>query len=67
MTVTPLRYHVMLAEDHASLSNARQDYGTFQLCHSLALDQRQIYRVCSGLLVVTALKLLWDGVSGCLL
>jgi uncharacterized protein len=29
-----------------------------------ALDQRQIYRTCYGLLVVTALKLLWDGVSG---
>jgi len=29
-----------------------------------ALDQRQIYRGCYGLLVVTALKLLWDGVSG---
>ena len=29
------------------------------------LDQRQIYRACYGLLVVTALKLLWDGVSGC--
>ena len=29
-----------------------------------ALDQRQIYRVCYGLLVVTAAKLLWDGVSG---
>ena len=29
-----------------------------------ALDQRQIYRVCYGLLVVTALKLLWDGASG---
>ncbi|NIJ64219.1 hypothetical protein FHR20_001150 [Sphingomonas leidyi] len=29
-----------------------------------ALDQRQVYRVCYGLLVVTALKLLWDGVSG---
>ena len=28
------------------------------------LDQRQIYRVCYGLLVVTAAKLLWDGVSG---
>jgi uncharacterized membrane protein YfcA len=28
------------------------------------LDQRQLYRVCYGLLVVTALKLLWDGVSG---
>lgn len=28
------------------------------------LDQRQVYRVCYGLLVVTALKLLWDGVSG---
>jgi uncharacterized protein len=28
------------------------------------LDQRQIYRVCYGLLVVTALKLLWDGISG---
>lgn len=29
-----------------------------------ALDQRQIYRACYGLLTVTALKLLWDGVSG---
>jgi uncharacterized membrane protein YfcA len=29
-----------------------------------SLDQRQIYRVCYGLLVVTAVKLLWDGVSG---
>lgn len=29
-----------------------------------ALDQRQIYRICYGLLVVTALKLLWDGASG---
>ncbi|ATU93138.1 sulfite exporter TauE/SafE family protein [Phyllobacterium zundukense] len=28
------------------------------------LDQRQIYRTCYGLLVLTALKLLWDGVSG---
>jgi uncharacterized membrane protein YfcA len=28
------------------------------------LDQRQLYRVCYALLVVTALKLLWDGVSG---
>jgi uncharacterized membrane protein YfcA len=28
------------------------------------LDQRQVYRSCYGLLVVTALKLLWDGVSG---
>jgi hypothetical protein len=28
------------------------------------LDQRQIYRACCGLLVVTAVKLLWDGVSG---
>jgi hypothetical protein len=28
------------------------------------LDQRQIYRACYGLLGVTALKLLWDGVSG---
>jgi uncharacterized membrane protein YfcA len=28
------------------------------------LDQRQMYRSCYGLLVVTALKLLWDGVSG---
>jgi uncharacterized membrane protein YfcA len=28
------------------------------------LDQRQIYHVCCVLLVVTALKLLWDGVSG---
>jgi uncharacterized protein len=29
-----------------------------------ALDQRQVYRACYGLLVFTALKLLWDGVSG---
>jgi len=28
------------------------------------LDQRQIYRACYGLLVVTALKLLWDGIAG---
>lgn len=28
------------------------------------LEQRQMYRACYGLLIVTALKLLWDGVSG---
>ncbi|MFZ5674995.1 MAG: sulfite exporter TauE/SafE family protein [Pseudomonadota bacterium] len=28
------------------------------------LDQRQLYRACYALLVVTAMKLLWDGVSG---
>jgi uncharacterized membrane protein YfcA len=28
------------------------------------LDQLQLYRACYGLLVVTALKLLWDGASG---
>lgn len=28
------------------------------------LDQRQVYRACYGLLVLTAAKLLWDGVSG---
>ncbi|OBY60573.1 sulfite exporter TauE/SafE family protein [Pseudomonas nitroreducens] len=28
------------------------------------LDQRQMYRACYGLLVVTAGKLLWDGVTG---
>jgi uncharacterized membrane protein YfcA len=28
------------------------------------LNQRQLYRACYVLLVVTALKLLWDGVSG---
>jgi len=28
------------------------------------LDQRQVYRACYGLLVLVALKLLWDGVSG---
>jgi uncharacterized membrane protein YfcA len=28
------------------------------------LDQRQLYRLCYGLLIVTALKLFWDGVSG---
>jgi uncharacterized membrane protein YfcA len=28
------------------------------------LDQHQLYRACYGLLVVTALKLLWDGVRG---
>ena len=29
-----------------------------------ALDRRQTFHACYGLLVVTALKLLWDGVSG---
>jgi uncharacterized membrane protein YfcA len=28
------------------------------------LDQRQMYRACYGLLVITAAKLLWDGISG---
>ncbi|MGY2293072.1 sulfite exporter TauE/SafE family protein [Pseudomonas sp. SDO528_S397] len=28
------------------------------------LDQRQLYRACYGLLVVTSFKLLWDGVHG---
>lgn len=28
------------------------------------LDQQQMYRACYALLVVTALKLLWDGVAG---
>jgi uncharacterized membrane protein YfcA len=28
------------------------------------LDQRLIYRICYGLLAVTAVKLLWDGISG---
>lgn len=28
------------------------------------LDQRQLYRACYSLLVLTALKLLWDGASG---
>ncbi len=28
------------------------------------LDQRQVYRVCYGLLVLVAMKLLWDGLSG---
>lgn len=28
------------------------------------LDQQQMYRICYALLVVTALKLLWDGLSG---
>lgn len=28
------------------------------------LNQRQMYRACYGLLMVTALKLLWDGASG---
>jgi len=28
------------------------------------LDQVRLYRACYGLLVITALKLLWDGVSG---
>jgi hypothetical protein len=57
----------MLEDDHASISNATEDYDTFQFCHSVALDQRRIYRVCYRLLVVTALKLLWDGASGYLL
>jgi uncharacterized protein len=28
------------------------------------LDQLQLYRACYGLLAVTALKLLWDGITG---
>jgi uncharacterized membrane protein YfcA len=28
------------------------------------LDQQQLYKACYGLLVVTALRLLWDGVTG---
>ena len=28
------------------------------------LNQKQLYRLCYGLLVITALKLLWDGVAG---
>lgn len=28
------------------------------------LNQQQLYRFCYGLLVITALKLLWDGVAG---
>ncbi|MDS0794233.1 hypothetical protein NUV26_18885 [Burkholderia pseudomultivorans] len=28
------------------------------------LDQRQIYRISYGLLIVAALKLLWDGMGG---
>ena len=28
------------------------------------LDQKQLYRLCYGLLAITALKLLWDGVAG---
>jgi uncharacterized membrane protein YfcA len=28
------------------------------------LNQRQMYRIVYALLVVTAVKLLWDGVSG---
>ena len=28
------------------------------------LDQKQLYRICYGLLAVTALKLLWDGLKG---
>jgi len=28
------------------------------------LDQRQLYGACYALLVVVALKLLWDGVAG---
>ncbi len=29
-----------------------------------SLDQKQLYRICYGLLTVTALKLLWDGLHG---
>ena len=28
------------------------------------LDERQLYRLCYAMLVVTALKLLWDGAAG---
>ena len=31
------------------------------------LDRQQLYRACYGLLVVTALKLLWDGLGGYIL
>ncbi|GJE44644.1 sulfite exporter TauE/SafE family protein [Methylobacterium soli] len=31
------------------------------------LDQRQLYQACYGLLIITALKLLWDGISGYLI
>jgi uncharacterized membrane protein YfcA len=30
------------------------------------LNQEQLYRICYGLLVVTAVKLLWDGSMGLL-
>ena len=36
--------------------------GSWKLHHRL--DQQQLYRACYGLLVVTALKLRWDGLSG---
>ena len=29
-----------------------------------ALDQLRLYQACYGLPIVTAIKLLWDGVSG---
>ncbi|MHC2619553.1 hypothetical protein ACVIW2_001585 [Bradyrhizobium huanghuaihaiense] len=35
-----------------------------RLARLAAARQQQIYRACYGLLVITALKLLWDGVSG---
>jgi len=41
-----------------------RDYAAIKRLAHGTLDQRQIYRTCYGLLVVTALKLLWDGVTG---
>jgi len=35
--MTPLRHHVILADHYVSLSNAAEDYATFQLYHALAL------------------------------
>lgn len=34
--MSPLRHHVMLADHYLSLSDAAEDYATFQLYHSLA-------------------------------
>lgn len=54
------------------MRNKRRE-GDPHLAHSItlsrnrgggALNQRQVFRACYGLLVVTALKLLWDGTSG---
>ena len=57
------RYEFVAASEADVVIALGGDGFMLQTLHGM-LDQRQIYRVCYGLLVLTALKLLWDGVSG---